>query len=78
MFRKLVLAAAATSALGVAALAPTAASAHYWHGHHRGHHWYGGVYAPAYAYAAAPDCYVVKRVVATPDGPRTRLITVCD
>jgi hypothetical protein len=76
MFRKLTIALGATFVLAAAALSPTAASAH-WHGHHWGHGWYGvGFYGPAYA--AAPDCYVVRRVVETPAGPRVRRMTVCD
>jgi hypothetical protein len=80
MIRKLILALGATAAIGAAALAPTAASAHP-HGHWG--HWYGhghgigiGFYAPTYV--AAPDCYIVKRVVETPYGPRERRVTVCD
>lgn len=84
MFRKLTLALAATAALGAAALAPTAASAGGWHGHHWHHGWhhgwYGGygfgIYAPTYV--AAPSCYVVRRVVFTPYGKRIRRVTVCD
>jgi len=76
MFRKLILATAATAVLGAAALAPTAASAH-WHGHYWGHHWHGGFYGPV-AYVGGPDCYLVKRIVDTPVGPRPRLVTVCD
>jgi hypothetical protein len=78
MLRKLILATAATAALATAVLAPTAASAHYWHGHYWGHHWYGGGFYGPVAYAAGPECYVVRRVVATPVGPRSRLVTVCD
>jgi len=78
MIRKLILALGATAAIGAAALTPTAASAHP-HGHWG--HWYGrgigiGFYAPTYV--AAPDCYVVKRVVETPYGARVRRVTVCD
>ena len=49
------------------------------HGHgHWGHGFgYGvGIYAPT-AYVAS-DCYIVKRVVDTPVGPRVRRFTVCD
>jgi len=83
MLRKLTIALAATAALGAAALAPTAASAFPHKGHH-GHHghyhgWRSGIgigfYAPVYAGA---DCYVVKRRVETPVGPRWRRVTVCD
>ncbi len=79
MFRKLAIALGATAVLGAAALAPTAASAHM-HGH--GHGWFGhgfgyGFYGPTYI-AAEPSCYLVKRVVATPVGPRVRRVEVCD
>jgi hypothetical protein len=80
MFRKLTLAIAATAALGAAAFAPTAASAH-WHGGHG--HWFGhgfghgfGIYAPVYV--GAPDCYITKRLVETPYGLRERRVEVCD
>lgn len=87
MFRKLIIAAAATAALGAAALAPTSASAAPgWHGpghhgHHGHHGWRGrgfgfGFYGPTYV--AGPDCYLVKRVVKTPYGYRVRRISVCD
>ena len=76
MFRKLALALGASAVIGAAALTPTTASAH-WHGHG---HWHGGIgiglVAPAAIYAS--DCYVVKKVVATPFGLRVRRITVCN
>lgn len=85
MLRKLTIALAATAALGAAALVPTAASAFPHKGHHGHHGHYGhygwrsgigiGFYAPVYAGA---DCYVVKRRVQTPVGPRWRRVTVCD
>jgi hypothetical protein len=74
MFRKLILALGATAALGAAAFAPTAASAHP-HGHW-GHGFGFGIYAPTYV--AAPDCYIVRRLVETPYGLRWRRVTVCD
>jgi hypothetical protein len=62
------------------------------HGHHGHHGWHGrypgrfpggwrggyrvGFYGPALI--AAPDCYVVRRVVYTPYGKRFRNVTVCD
>ena len=77
--RTTLLSLAAAAALGVAALAPTAASAAYWHhGPYRPH--FGraffapALYAPAYAYGA---CVYRKRVVLTPWGPRVRLVPVC-
>lgn len=80
MFRKFILAAGATATLAAAALAPTSASAWGW-GHGHGHHWHGGhgprfgIYAPVYY---GSNCYIVKRVVETPYGPRVRRVTVCD
>jgi hypothetical protein len=78
MFRKIALALGATAVIGAAALTPTTASA--WHHPHHGH-WHGGyglsvgIVGPAMVYAS--DCYVVKKVVNTPLGPRVRRITVC-
>jgi hypothetical protein len=84
MFRKIILAIAATTAIGAAAFMPTTASAA-WHGGWHGHRGHGGpsfgisfgapVYAPYYAYA--PRCYTVRRVVRTPWGPRWRPVRVC-
>ena len=77
MFRKLGLVAVAAVALGVAALAPTSASA--WGGG-----WYGGYHhgwGPR-VYLGAPvsygygGCYV-RQLVPTPWGPRWRLINRC-
>ena len=88
MFRKLTLALGAAAIVAVAALSPTTASAGGggWHGH-KGHHGHGhhgwhrggfrvGFYGPAYAFA--PDCYTVRRVVYTPYGKRLRPVTVCN
>jgi len=80
MFRKLAIAFAATAARGAAALAPTSASAFPHHGHHGWHHGshggFGvGFYGPAYY---GSDCYLVRRLVDTPVGPRWRRVTVCD
>jgi hypothetical protein len=76
MYRKTFLVFAALATLGVAAFAPTAASAG-WHGHHG--HWHGrvGIYVPT-TYVDTSDCYTVKRVVDTWNGPRVRRITVCN
>jgi hypothetical protein len=78
MFRKLMIALGATAVIATTALAPTAASAKHWH-HHHNHWFHGGVafYPGPYAYAA-PDCYIVKRVVWTPWGKRIRRVEVCD
>ncbi len=80
--RTTLLSLAAAAVLGVAALAPTVASAAHWHHgyhyHHRPH--FGRIffaprpYVPAYAYGA---CVYRKRVVPTPWGPRVRLVPVC-
>ena len=80
MIRKLTVALGATAVVAAAALAPTAASAAPY-GHHWGHHgWHGGFgigfYGPSYV--SGPDCYVVRRVIDTPYGPRVRRVTVCD
>ncbi|MBR0827985.1 sulfur globule protein precursor [Bradyrhizobium manausense] len=80
MFRKLSLAAIAAVSLGAAALAPTAASAH-WHGGWYGHGHGGGWGAPRF-YVGGPvsygygGCYV-RRLVPTPWGPRWRMINRC-
>ena len=83
MFRKLILALAASATLGAAALAPTSASA--WHHHHHGHWGWGAaafgaglatsaIVSSAYA---APSCVRVKRWVNTPYGPQLRKFWVC-
>ncbi len=84
MFRKLSLVAVAAASLGLAALAPTSASA--WGGgwHHHGgwnHGWgWGGprviVAGPAYYAGGGGGCYV-RRLVGTPWGPRWRLVNRC-
>jgi len=81
MLRKLILAVTATAALGLTALAPTAASAH-WHGpsvHREFHH--HGFWGPRYAFAAPARVYgdpcIRTRWVPTPWGPRLRRVNVC-
>jgi hypothetical protein len=80
MLRKLSLVACAAASLGVAALAPTSASAwgaHGWHGGWHGGGWHGPrFYAGGPAYYGYGDCYV-RRLVPTPWGPRWRLISRC-
>jgi hypothetical protein len=82
MIRKLILALGAT-----AALAASVSSASAWHSHH--HHGWGwgafgtgvalGLAAPVVAsYPYAGGCYIVKRWVDTPYGPRLRRVTVCN
>ena len=88
MLRKLSLAAAAAVSLGVAALAPTSASAWGggwhggwhpgWHGGFSHHYGYGPrfyVGGPAYSYGYG-GCYA-RRLVPTPWGPRWRLVNRC-
>jgi len=73
MFRKTVLALAACASLGAAALAPTAASAH-WYGHHHYRFFFPHVryYAPVYS-----ACSWQKQWYNTYYGPRFRWIKVC-
>ncbi|TYO66198.1 hypothetical protein FXV83_12475 [Bradyrhizobium hipponense] len=76
MFRKLALGLIAAGSLGVAALAPTAASAGGFH-HHWGNHWgpgfgFGGVYVNT----GVNNCYQ-ERVVQTRHGLRVRAVNVC-
>jgi hypothetical protein len=78
MFRKTILAIAAIGSLGVAALAPTSASAHWHGGWYGGHHGFWGprfYYRPAYT--GYYDGCLRRRVVYTPWGARVRLINVC-
>lgn len=84
-FRKLTIALGAATVVAAAALSPTAASAaggwHGGHGHHGHHGWHGGGFRVGFygpAYLAAPDCYIVRRVVYTPYGKRFRKVTVCN
>lgn len=72
MFRKLALGLIAAGSLGVAALAPTAASAHGFH-QHWGHGWgFGGVYVNT----GVSNCYQ-ERVIQTRHGLRVRVVNVC-
>ena len=81
MLRKLSLVAVAAASLGVAALAPTSASA--WGGWHGGwHHGWGGprffVGGPAYyGYGYGYGGCYVRRLVPTPWGLRWRFINRC-
>jgi hypothetical protein len=81
MFKKTILAVAATIALGTAVLAPTtAASAHGFHGFHGGHHGWGHGWGRNWGgfgvTVVGPSCYEYQTVM-TPRGPRTRLVNVC-
>ena len=72
MFRKIALGLIAAGSLGVAALAPTAASAHGFH-HHWGPGWgFGGLYVNT----GVNNCYQ-ERVVQTRHGLRVRVVNVC-
>ena len=83
MFRKLIIALGATAALAAAASSPALA----YHPHHHGHGWGWGAFGTGVALGlAAPvvasypyggTCYVQKRWVDTPYGPRLRRVPVC-
>ena len=80
MLRKTILAGAAALTMGVAALAPTSASA-WWAGvpgWRAG--WHHGFYRPAVRVYAGPvygsACFA-RRLVATPYGPAVRWVNVC-
>jgi len=79
MFRKLTLALAASAALGAAALAPTAASAHGWGhwGHHGWGHGFGFGFSPVVVSGGYDDGCLVQRRVRTPYGIRWRTVNVC-
>lgn len=84
MFRNLALGLIAAASLGIAALAPTGASA-YDGGHHmRDRHYGAGFhrYAPAPRWHGAHANFrnrgcLQQRVVPTPYGPRYRTVNVC-
>ena len=88
MLRKVAFILVAAASLGAAALAPTSASAHGWHGGWHGGGWHGGgwhhgwggprifVGGPAYYGGGYGGCYV-RRLVPTPWGPRWRLVNRC-
>jgi len=87
MLRKLSLVAVAAASLGVAALAPTSASA--WNGgwHHGGWHHGGWGWGGPRLYVGGPSYYggygggyggcYARRLVPTPWGPRWRLVNRC-
>ena len=87
MLRTLAFAAAASFALGAAALTPTTASAHGWRGHHGGWHGHHGGwrhhrhFGPRFVYRApvyaAYNSCLRTRWVPTPWGPRRRVVNVC-
>jgi hypothetical protein len=73
MLRKSILAIATCVTLGAAALAPTAASAHWgaWYGG-----WRGGPFVHVYAGPGYGGC-MVRSWVPTPYGPQLRWINRC-
>ena len=81
MLRKLSLVAVAAASLGVAALAPTSASA-WGYGYHVG--WHRGFWGPRF-YVGGPGYYggygyggcYVRRLIPTPWGPRWQLVNRC-
>lgn len=85
MLRKLALGLVAAGSLGIAAFAPTSASAYYdgpyFGGGYGGHHgfgmhrgWYG--WRDAQAHFRHHGC-IQQRLVPTPWGPRYRTVNVC-
>jgi hypothetical protein len=85
MLRKLSLVAFAAASLGIAALAPTSASA--WVGPGHGG-WHGGWHGGGWGWRGAPRFYVggpgygyggcyVRRLIPTPWGPRWRVVNRC-
>jgi hypothetical protein len=70
MFRKILLALAATATIGASAITP--ASAHYWGGYH-GHRHYNSYYSYNYS-----SCYTKKIYVDTYYGPVAKFIRVCN
>lgn len=77
MLRKVTLGLIAAASLGIAALAPGAASAHGFHGgwghHGRGHGFgFGGIYVNT----GVSDCYQ-QQYVQTRHGVRLRTVNVC-
>jgi hypothetical protein len=83
MFRKILITLAALSTLGVAAVAPTVASAHWnggWHGGWHSHFFHGHFFGPGVAFYAGPGYYnpcLHREWIATPFGPRPRWVNVC-
>ena len=77
--RQITLGLAAATALTVAALAPTAASAHGWHHHHGWHGGYGLGFGVGPVYVGGPvydDCLRRQRIM-TRHGYRWRTVNVC-
>ncbi|MBR1191122.1 hypothetical protein JQ634_30975 [Bradyrhizobium sp. AUGA SZCCT0240] len=77
--RKVALALAAATSLGVMALAPTTASAWHHHHHHHGHHHHGHWghgFRIGFIGGGYDGCYVTRRVF-TPYGVVLRTVNVC-
>jgi Spy/CpxP family protein refolding chaperone len=79
MLRKLALGLAAAASLGLAAFAPTAASAYSDGPHFRGHHNGFGMHRGWHGWrgAQARGGCIQQRLVPTPWGPRYRTVNVC-
>lgn len=79
MFRKLILAFAATASIGAASLATTPASAH-WHGGgwgwHHSHFWGGPRFVSGGPIIVGGSC-LRRQLVATPWGYRYRTVNIC-
>ncbi len=76
MLRKVTLGLIAAVSLGAAALAPSAASAHGFHGGW-GHHWgHGFGFGGLYVNTGVSDCYQ-QQMVQTRNGLRLRTVNVC-
>lgn len=79
MLRKIAFGFIAAASLGIAALAPTSASAWHggWHGHHHHHGFFHHGFRPhVFIGGGYGGCYV-RRLVATPYGYRYRLVNRC-
>ncbi len=83
MLRKLALGLVAAASLGIAAFAPTSASAYHDGPHYRGGHhgfgvhrgWHG--WRGAHAHFRHNHGCIQQRLVPTPWGPRYRTVNVC-
>ena len=76
MLRKVTLGLIAAASIGFAALAPTSASAHGFHGHW-GHGWgHGYGFGGLYINTGVNDC-LQQRMVETRRGLRLRTVNVC-
>ena len=77
MIRKVTLGLIAATSLGAAALVPSSASAHGFHGGGWGHGWHHGFgIGGLYIDTSVADCYQ-ERLVQTRNGLRVRSVNVC-